>query len=72
MVAQKRRDLKSQAILRLGIKICVIREHTNTLTSFFPQVAAKAKVMHPLVHRDIYVRPVLERVTPTDRLKSCI
>ena len=51
--------------LRLGIKICVIREHRNSLTSFFPP--QRTKVMHPL-HRNMSDVDVLETVDPENWL----
>ena len=57
MVSKKR----PRQALRLGIKICVIREHRNSLTSFFPP--QRTKVMHPL-HRNMSDVDVLETVNP--------
>jgi hypothetical protein len=61
MVSKKR----PRQALRLGIKICVIREHPNSLTSFFPP--QRTKVMHPL-HRNMSDVDVLETVDPENRL----
>ena len=56
-------NFKSQA-LRLGIKVCVIREHPNSFTSFVPQITAEINICQMWICWKLTLK--------TDWIKSCM